>query len=132
MSETDVASDEIEKSIFVLHPQLFLSLKEFEIIDESGYRRIFCIFLPLLKRFNNLEKLSIKSQDSNINIILEECLPNMPYLREFYLNSKAPRSEGRFQIINNIVENLEKLWIASELVKEASNILNRKVQIFEI
>lgn len=111
---------------------MFSSLKQVEVVDESGYRRNLGIFLVLLKKFSNLEKFSIKSQDRNINIILQECLICMPSLKELYIDSTASRAVERFKIIKIHTPNLEKLFTAETFFEKAVSIFEKRVKILKI
>lgn len=132
LSATDIASDAIER---VINPptNLFNNLENFEVIDNSYYRGILGVFLGLFKNMKNLRKLSLITQDRNINTLLEEFLPNMPKLEEIYITSVAPKATERLQIIKIFVLNLKKLSVASDLVDDAKKIFNESfVQIFSI
>ena len=131
LSATDIASDEIEK---VINPptDLFINIKKFGVIDNSRYRGIFGVFLGLFKNMKNLDCLSFISQDRNINVLLEECLPNMTKLNEIYLTSATPRSAERFRIIKQFVPELRKLSVASQFLKEARDIFGNSVEICEV
>lgn len=128
-NETDVVCEEIEKSIRHVDQNLFLSLRKFEVVDKSGYRRIFGVFMPLLQNFNNLEALYIKSQDRNINIILQECLPLMATLNTLYLNSTAPRAPERFKIIKNNAKNLKNLMVSIIFLDLVNQFLPQNINI---
>lgn len=77
--------------------------------------------MPLCRRFINLEKFLIKSQDRNINMILDQCLPFMPTIQEIYIDSEAPRAAERFEIIRRNASNLKNLTIAEKF----SDIVNQ-------
>lgn len=132
LSATDIASDVIER---VINPptNLFNNLENFEVIDNSNYKGILGVYLGLFKNMKNLRKLSLITQDRNINTLLEEFLPNMPKLEEIYITSVAPRATERLQIIKIFVLNLKKLSVASDLVDDAKKIFNESfVQIFSV
>lgn len=116
--KTDVASDAIESIINPRTAEL-QNIKEFELIDMSGYRGLFGIFLGLLKNLTGIERLKIDTQDRNINVILGECLREMGNLKEICLTSTAPRALERLNIIRNCVLNLKKLTLSSQFVEEA-------------
>lgn len=128
LSSTDIASDEIEKAVNPSNP-LFHQLRKFEVIDNSKYRGLFGVFLGLLKNLINIEILSLKTQDRNINVLLEESLPHMPAIKEIYLPSLAPRNNERINTIKNKAPGIQKLSIAEQFVGESRKILNNDVEI---
>jgi len=80
----------------------------------------------------NMKKLTLKTQDRNINTLLGEFLHCMPNLNEIYLTSTAPRASERLNIIKSFVPNLRKLSVASQFVEDAKNIFGSNVQICKI
>ncbi|XP_070509129.1 uncharacterized protein [Chironomus tepperi] len=118
LSETDIASDEIEKRV---NPttNLFESVEVFEVIDNSRYRGTLGVYLGLFKNMKFIKKLILKTQDRNINTLLEEFLPCMYNLQEIYITSKAPRPTERFKIIGRFVGNLTKISVAPQYLEEA-------------
>jgi len=128
LSSTDIASDEIEK---VINPRndFYRQLRKFEVIDNSRYRGLFGVFLGLLKNLVNIQILSLKTQDRNINVLLGESLPNMPELRELYLPSMVPRGKERLKVIKNLAPGLKKLSVADQFVAEAKVIFDQHVEI---
>lgn len=131
LSSTDVASDEIGR---VIDPftNIFENILEFELIDDSRYRRLFGVFLGLYNNLTNLEKIVFKTEDSNINTILSICLPLMTRLNEIYITTKGARSENRFQEIRECVPGLKKISVASQLVSEAKLIFGETVIVESI
>ena len=130
LSSTDVASDEIERIINRL-TTLFENITEFEVIDNSSPRGTFGIFLGLFKNMRNIKKLTFKTQDRNINVILEECLPHMTRLEEIHLTSKAPRVMERFRTIRQFVPELKTISVASQLIEDARNCFDDNVVVCE-
>ncbi|KAL7014178.1 hypothetical protein ACKWTF_015783 [Chironomus riparius] len=130
LSSTDVASDEIERRI---NPTttLYENITEFEVNDKSTPRGTFGIFLGLYKNMRNVKKLKFNTQDRNINVILEECLPHMTRLEEIRLTSKAPRVMERFRIIRQFVPGLKIISVASQFMEDARNCFDENVQICE-
>lgn len=130
LSATDIASDEVEK---VVNPptDLFKNLEEFEVVDNSRYRGTLGVYLGLFKNLKNIKKLTLVTQDRNINTLLEEFLRHMCQLNEVHITSKAPRATERFNIIEKFVPNLAKISVASQYVEEA-RIKFRNVQVCEI
>ncbi|CAG9811553.1 unnamed protein product [Chironomus riparius] len=131
LSEKDIASDEIEKAIN-LSNKIFRQLKKFEVIDNSKYRGLFCVFLGLLKNLINIEILSLTTQDRNINVMLEESLPFMTNLKELYLSSIAPRGKERLNIIKAKAPFLQKLSVAEQFVEDAKVIFDNNIEIIGI
>ena len=131
ISETDIASDAIER---IINPRthLFDGLREFEIVDNSKYRSTLGVFLGLFKNIRNIRKLILRTQDRNINVLLEEFLPHMSQLNEIYLTSTAPRATERFLIIKSFVPNLIKISVAPQYVEEAKLIFGVNVFVAEI
>jgi len=80
----------------------------------------------------NLRKLSLKTQDRNINTLLGEFLRYMPNLNEIYLTSTAPRASERLNIIKSFVPNPRKLSVAPQFIEDAKNIFGTDVQICKI
>lgn len=128
LSSTDIASDEIEKTV---NPSnlLFHQLRKFEVIDNSKYRGLFGVFLGLLKNLINIEVLSLITQDRNINVLLEESLPYMTAIKELYLPSLAPRVKERLITIKNKAPTLQKLSVAEQFVGEARAIFGKNFEI---
>lgn len=85
MAEIELATEDIENVIDSLPQNFFSSLKTFEVIDKSGYMRTLGIFSSLLKKLVTVEKVSIKTRDRNILIILEESFKKMLHLQDFSL-----------------------------------------------
>ncbi|CAG9810409.1 unnamed protein product [Chironomus riparius] len=131
INNTDICSDAIEK---VINPKTYLfdKLDEFKLIDKSGFRGLFGVFLGFFKNLRNIKKLTFDTQDRNILVILEECLPKMRNLEEICLTSKLPNSVKRFEIIKKLVKGLKKLTIPAELVTIAEKIFDIQVEIVEI
>lgn len=121
LSETDIASDEVEKNVNPPPnpPDLYDNLKKFEVIDNSRYRGTLGVYLGLFKKLRNIEELSLITQDRNINTLLEEFLPHMHRLSVIYITSKVPRATERFKIINRFVPNLKKITVAPQFFEEA-------------
>ncbi|CAG9811544.1 unnamed protein product [Chironomus riparius] len=131
LSTMDIATQEIEK---IVNPRtnLFDWIEEFEVVDNSFPRNIFGVFLGLLNNLRNIKKLTLKTQDININVLLEEFLPKMKKLSEIYITSTDRRYVKRFEVIKAFVPNLKKLCISQELVKEARQIFDGGVEIIGI
>ena len=130
LSNTDVSSDAIEK---IINPptEIFKNLKEFEVIDNSKYRGIFGIFLGLFKNLRNLQKLTLRTQDRNLNTILEY-LQIMPKLEEIQLTSTSPRAVERYQAILKLAPNLKNIFIPSQTFNEANQAFgSRDINIFD-
>jgi len=127
LSNTDISSDAIEK-IINLPTDLFNNLKEFEVIDNSSYRGIFGVFLELYRNLENLKKLTFRTQDRNINTILE-CLSIMPNLEEIQLTSTAPRALERYKTILKLAPNLKKMNIPKSCVDEAQGYVRGRIEI---
>jgi hypothetical protein len=120
ISKTDIASDEIEKIISV-PTDAFKDIQEFEVVDDSAYRGIFGVFLGLFRNMRNVQRLSLKTLDRNINTILE-CLPEMAFLEEMLLTSTAPRIVERLMAIHKCAPNLKKLSISEKFLSDARDI----------
>lgn len=120
-NESDIASDEIE-NIIERQSNLFENLKELRILDRSGCRRLFGIFLGVLKSTKNIKKLSIESQDRSINIILQESLPEMKELQEVSIDSKDSRNEERMLIVKENAKNLKKITVIEEFSGSARKV----------
>jgi len=120
LSKTDIASDEIEK-IINIPTNVFKNVKEFEVVDDSAYRGIFGVFLGLFRNLKNIHRLSLKTQDRNINTILE-CLPEMDNLEDMHLTSTAPRLIERLKAVHKCAPNLKKLSISEKFLSDAKNI----------
>jgi len=118
LSNTDISSDEIDKVINPTTNLLFANIKEFEVIDISSHRKLIGVFLGLYNNLHNLEKLTFRTHDRNINTILE-CLPIMPNLKEFHLMSTAPRALERYQTILKFAPNLKIIKVPENNVEEA-------------
>ena len=101
-------------------------------IDKSRYRGTLGVFLGLFKHLKNIKKLSFFTQDRNINVLLEECLPYMSTLSEITLTSKAPRSADRFKIIKNNAQHLNKINVAPQYADEAKQILGEFVNVCKL
>ncbi|XP_070508703.1 uncharacterized protein [Chironomus tepperi] len=132
LSSTDIASDEIEKAI---NPRndLFKQIKKFEVIDNSGYRGLFGVFLGLLKNLTNLKILSLKTQDRNVNVLLQESLPCMTKLEEIYMTSMASsKYKERLAIIKRKCPTLRKLSVAEQFVGDAKIVFGKSVEVFGI
>ena len=131
LSNTDISSDSIEK---IINPptNIFDNIKEFEVIDNSSYRGIFGVFLGLFMNLKNIQKLTFRTQDKNINTIFE-CLTIMPNLKEINLTSTVPRSLQRYQTILLKAPNLKKISIPKQSVEDAINAFeSSKIDIFDI
>ena len=128
LSPTDIASDEIEKVINV-RSTLFINLVEFIVVDESSYQGILGVFLGFYKLLKNIKKITLKTQDRNINVILEECLPYMKNVEEIYLTSTVRNITERFVIIKKFATKLSKLAVAERFVKEAKEFFGPGVEV---
>jgi len=130
LSSTDIASDEIEK---IINPEtnLFCNLREFTLIDDSGYRGLFGVFLGLYKNLKFITKLSLMTLDRNINVILDECLPEMKHLEEIILSSTESRVIERFSTIRKFSPNLKKLSVAQQFMDVAKNFFDENVSIYD-
>ena len=124
----EISTREIEK---IVNPRtsLFDNIEEFEVIDISAPRHIFGVFLGLYKNLRNIKKLILKTQDHNINVLLDEFLPNMKKLSEIYISSTDRRYAERFRLIKTFVPNLKKLSIPQQFVKEARQSFDSDVEI---
>ena len=131
LTQTDVDSSEVER-VINQYTDLFNNVDNFEVMDRSGYRRIFGVYLGLMKNFRNIKRIRIETQDRNINVLLQEFLPQMSQLTEISLDSKAPRVDERFQIIRNYVPQLKSLSVAQELVANAKDFFGNEVDVNEI
>ena len=101
---------------------MFCNIKEAHLIDESGYRGTFGVFLGLLKNLFNLEVLYVDSQDRNLNVLFEEFLQRMSKLKAIYLSITSTRVVEILNTIKNLVPSLERLTIGCQYVEEARNI----------
>ncbi|KAL7017490.1 hypothetical protein ACKWTF_010399 [Chironomus riparius] len=131
LSNTDISSDSIEK---IINPStnIFDNIKEFEVIDNSSNRGIFGVFLGLFRNLKNIQKLTFRTQDKNINTIFE-CLKIMSNLEVINLTSTAPRALQRYQTILKKAPKLKKIYIAKQTVEDAINAFkNSQIEIFDI
>ena len=128
LNDTDICSDAIENAI---NPKtdLFKNLKEFKLIDKSEFRGLFGVFLGLYQNLTNIKKLTFDTQDRNVNVILEECLPYMRNLEEIYLTSIIPNAKSRFDTIKKLVGSLKKLIIPMDLVPIAKQVFEDRIEI---
>jgi hypothetical protein len=128
LSATDIASDEIEK---VINPptDLFKNILDFEVVDNSRYRGIFGVFLGLLKQLTNVRKLSFKTPDRNINVLLEYCLPYMNQVNEIYMTSTANRSKERFLTIKKLAPYINKISVDAQYLDEAKTLFGPSVTV---
>lgn len=118
LNKTDI--DNIQFNyILESNKECFKNLKKLSVIDCSSYRRLLGNFQDILRYSENLEKLAIKSQDKNINAVLEHCLSNLKKMTILKLDSKAPREEERMKIIKENAIQLKHLYIAEESIKVA-------------
>jgi hypothetical protein len=131
INNTDICSDAVEN---VIDPKnfIFVNLKEFKLIDNCKGRGLFGVFLGVYRNLTNIKKLTFDTQDRNINVILEECLPNMMKLEEICLTSTAPKASSRFETIKKLVKGLKKLTIPKDLVSTAENIFRDMIEIVGI
>lgn len=131
LNNTDICSDSIEK---IISPKthLFDNLEEFNLIDKSQFRGLFGVFLPFFQNLGNIRKLTFDTQDRNIAVILEECLPKMKNLEEICSTSTAPNAKVRFEAIKKSVKNLKKLTIPAELVPVAKTVFGDRIEILGI
>ena len=112
---------------------VFNNITDFEVFDRSSPRRGLCgLFLGLLKNLKNIKKLILKTQDFEINGILEQCLPKMTKLEEIHLTSIASKVTERLMIIKKFVPQLKKLSVASKFVEDARKCFLENVEIYEI
>lgn len=95
---------------------IFDKLEEFEIVDTS--KRILGVFLGLFKNIRSIKNLTLKTRDSNINILLEEFLPCMSKLNEIYISHLGGIN---FKTIKDLVPTLTKITVPSIYFTEASN-----------
>ncbi|KAL7014185.1 hypothetical protein ACKWTF_015790 [Chironomus riparius] len=131
LNQTDIDSSEIER--FVNPPTyLFMNVEVLEIVDKSEFRRIFGVFLGLFKNFRAIKILKIKSPDRNINALLQEFLPRMSNINEFYIDSIAPRVEDRFETIRICAPVLKKLSVDFSFVEQARTFFGANVEVFSI
>lgn len=113
LNQTDVDSSAIES---VINPptDLFRNARVLEVVDESRYRGLLGVFLGLFKNFRNIQILKINTSDRNLNVLLEEFLPTMTNLEEFYLKSfgplaqSVPASSRVDAAVRNCAPNLKK------------------------
>jgi hypothetical protein len=131
LNNTDICSDTIEK---VIRPKthLFDNLEEFKLIDSSQYRGLFGIFLSFFQNLRNIKKLTFDTQDRNINVILEECLPKMKNLEEICLTSTAANVNVRFEKIKSYSKNLKRFSVPVELVPVAEKVFDGQIEVFGI
>ena len=131
ISETDIASDEIEN---VINPgtNLFWNLQEFIVIDKSKHQGIFGVFLGLYKNLKFIKKLSLITMDRNIIVILQECLPEMTELEEIHISSTKVKVNDLFVTIRRFAPKLKKLSIAKQYMDEAKDFFGNTVEINEI
>lgn len=109
-----------------------MNAEALEIIDKSEYRRTLGVFLGLFKNFRNIKTIKIQSQDMNINVILQEFLPRMRNIEDFYLDSILERYEERFNILRAYVPELKKLWVNSSIINQAQLFFGEEVEIIGI
>ena len=131
LNNTDICSESIEK---IINPKtlLFDNLEEFSLIDKSQFRGLFGVFLSLFQNLRNIKKLTFDTQDRNIAVILEECLPQMKKLEEICLTSTAPNPRVRFEAVKKSVKNLKKLTIPTELMALAKTVFGDRIEILGI
>jgi len=102
------------------------------VVDNSRYRSTLGVFLGFFKNLRNIKKLLFITQDRNINVLLEECLPFMSQLTEITLTSTVARSSERFRIIKSLVPNLNKINVAAQYAEEAMEIFGEFINVYKI
>jgi len=128
LSNRELSVDYLKKVIDSV-ANIFNDITEFEVIDNSC--GLFGVFVGLYGKFTNLEKLTFRTNDRNINKILE-CLPLMPNLEEIYLTSTAPRASERYQTILKFAQNLKIIRVQDNSVGEAQGYFGDRVNVAAI
>jgi hypothetical protein len=73
--------------------------------DESGCG-LFGVFLPLYQKMKNINELTFRTEERNIIVILEECLPYMEKLDKLNL---ITNSRGNDRLRTRIIETIRRL-----------------------
>ena len=104
INTTDISSDDIER---VINPptSLFNNLNIVIVNDKSLSRGTLGVFNNLFKKFNNIKTFEINSNDRNLRIILEECLPKMTKLEKMFLSTDVLPIDNikAFKNLNSII-----------------------------
>ena len=112
--------------------EIFKNLKHLDVLDHSGPKKLFSMFLNLYKNCRNITRLSFRTEDENINSVLRDCLSSMTNLNEIYLRSRASNSMERLQIIKNQAPNVRKLSVAEQFLGEAKEFFGNEMEVLEV
>ena len=120
----------------IINPEtdLYENLKSLDVVDGSMQLYNFPRFLGLYKNCRNIKKLTISTNDDNINFVLRQCLPEMTQLTEINLNVivKKDLVMEMLEVVRKYVRNIEKFGIIGIFVNDAGKFFEEKVQIFAI
>lgn len=112
LNKTDIDISSID-NVINQPTDLFKNAQVLEVVDESQYTRLLGVFLGLFKNFQNIKILKISTSDRNLNVLLEEFLPIMTNLQEFFLNSPIPTSSRVRLTVRNCAPSLKKFIYSS-------------------
>ncbi|KAL7014162.1 hypothetical protein ACKWTF_015772 [Chironomus riparius] len=120
----------------VINPDtdLFEDLQSLEVVDGSMQLYNFPRFLGLYKNCRNIKKLSISTNDDNINFVLRQCLPEMTQLIEVNLNVDVKKDlvMDMLEVVRKYVRNIEKFGIIGIFAEDARKVFIENVQIIAI
>ena len=111
---------------------IFQNLKNLDILDHSGSYCHPSKFIGLYKNCRNITRLSLRTDNTNVNDILKECLSYFTNLNEIYLTTGKEKSKDRLKTIKNLAPNLKKLSVSKEVVKDAKKMFGSDVEIVGI
>ncbi|XP_070508829.1 uncharacterized protein [Chironomus tepperi] len=126
LTSSDISSDAIER---IINPptDIFENLKEFEVIDSTSRQGIFGVFLGLYRNIRNLEKLTLNTQDRNINRVLK-CLPVMHNLKELHITSPGSIEPSTLDVIKAIAPNCESFNCITSCANDSNSSAGQEAQ----
>jgi len=129
LTETGINQQSIND---IVNPQtdIFNNLQNLDILDHSG--SLVTKFIGMYKNCRNITRFSLRTDNINVNDILEECLSYFTNLNEIYLTAGSNKSNDRLKIIRNLAPNLKKLTVSKDVVQDAKKMFRGDVEIIAI
>lgn len=118
----------------IINPQtdIFNNLQNLDILDHSGSLDNPSNFIGMYKNCRNITRFSLRTDESNVNGILKECLSYFINLNEIYLTAGMNKSKESLKTIKKLAPNLKKLSVSKDVVKHAKKIFGGDVEIVAI
>lgn len=115
---------------FQRQPNVFTGVEELEIVEMDS--NMLYKSSDLFRKFENIKKFIVRTDNEELNLMLDECLSHMGQLKVIILDTKAEEANERFNIIKAKAPYVEEVYVHRQFAETARLIFDANTRVFII